>query len=35
VGNGGEGGEEGEMKGKGLVPPHMTCLHDAPAHFYD
>jgi len=21
VGNGGEGGEEGEMKGKGLVPP--------------
>ena len=26
----GEGGEEGEVKGRGLVPPHMTCLHDAP-----
>ena len=24
------GEEEGEVKGRGLVPPHMTCLHDAP-----
>ena len=33
MGNGGEGRgrEEGEVKGRGLVPPHMTCLHDAPA----
>jgi len=33
VGNGGKGREEGEVKGRGLVPPHMTCLHDAPAHY--
>ena len=34
MGKGGEGrgrGRGGEGKGRGLVPPHMTCLHDAPA----
>ena len=27
---GGGRGRGGEGKGRGLVPPHMTCLHDAP-----
>ena len=35
MGNGGEGrgrGRVGKGKGRGLVPPHMTCLHDAPVN---
>ena len=35
MGNGGEGrgrGRGGEGKGRRLVPPHMTCLHDAPGN---
>ena len=35
MGNGGEGrgrGRGDEGKGRGLVPPHMNCLHDAPAN---
>ena len=38
MGNGGEGrGEEGEVKGRegDWCPPHMTCLHDAPAEHSD
>ena len=27
---GGGRGRGGEGNGRGLVPPHMTCLHDAP-----
>ena len=37
MGNGGEGRGRGrgrEGKGRGLVPPHMTCLHDAPVWPY-